>query len=292
MTQKIGKKMLESLLIFQRSEITEHHIYKRLAETIKSKPNKKILKKISDDELRHYECWKKYSKTEVKPNWTKVRFYYWISRIFGFTFGIKLMERGEDKAQENYARFVKSIPESKSIMQDENKHEAQLISMLDEERLNYVGSIVLGLNDALVELTGSLAGLTLALGKTRLIALSGMIVGFAAALSMAASEYLSTKTEKAGGHPLRSSVYTGITYLATVTVLILPYLILSNPFICLAVTLTAAILIIAGFNYYISVARDESFVKLFLEMALISLGVALISFIIGYGIRQFLGVDV
>ena len=50
-----------------------------------------------------------------------------------------------------------------------------------------MGSVVLGLNDELVEFTGALAGFTLALSDHRLIALTGSITGIAAALSMASS---------------------------------------------------------------------------------------------------------
>lgn len=60
--------------------------------------------------------------------------------------------------------------------------------LLDEERLRYTGSTVLGLNDALMELTGVLAGLTLALRDTKLIVLTGAITGIAAVLSMGVSE--------------------------------------------------------------------------------------------------------
>ena len=152
--------------------------------------------------------------------------------------------------------------------------------------------MVLGLNDALVELTGALAGLTLALQNTKLIALTGLITGIAAALSMATSEYLSTKTEGTVRNPLKASVYTGVAYLITVSFLVLPYLILKNYYLCLGCTMSAAVLIIALFNYYISVAKDESFKKRFLEMTALSLGVAVFSFLIGFLIRIFLGVDI
>lgn len=171
-------------------------------------------------------------------------------------------------------------------------HEEKLISMLDEELLHSIGSIVLGLNDALVELTGALAGLTLALQDGALIALTGSITGFAAALSNGASEYLSTKTGQTSKHPLRAALYTGSTYLITVILLILPYMILRNFYLSLALTLGIAVLIIAFFNYYVSVAQDEPFGRRFLEMALISLGVAGVSFLVGYLIRTFLDVDV
>jgi VIT1/CCC1 family predicted Fe2+/Mn2+ transporter len=277
---------------FQRIEITEHHIYKRLAKSIRNPENRLIMEQIAEDELRHSEDWKKYTERDIKPNKWEILKYYLISRIFGFTFGIKLMERGEEKAQANYAKLKGKIPNIEKWIHEEEVHEKKLLAMLDEERLRYAGSVVLGLNDALVELTGALAGLTLALQNVKLIALSGLITGIAASLSMAASEYLSTRSEATDKHPVRAAVYTGIAYIITVTLLVMPYLLIQNYIIDLVITLIVAVLIIAAFNYYISVAKDEPFQSRFLEMAGLSLGVATFSFIIGYFIRQWLGVDV
>ncbi len=288
----ISADIVKTLHVYQKNEITEYHIYHRLARSVSSAENKRILEQIAGDELRHYEDWKQYTQTDVGPNWIKVWWFYLICRLFGFTFGIKLMENGEENAQENYTLMQGIISEAASIAGDENEHEKALIGMLDEERLRYTGSVVLGLNDALVELTGALAGLTLALQNTGVIALTGLITGIAAALSMATSEYLSIKTEENDKNPLRASVYTGTAYLATVFVLIWPYLIFENYFFCLACTLTAAIAIIGLFTYYIAVAKDLPFKKRFTEMACLSLGVAGISFGIGFLIRQFLGVEI
>jgi VIT1/CCC1 family predicted Fe2+/Mn2+ transporter len=288
LTEDSRKKVIQ----FQQTEITEYHIYKRLAKRIKSPENAKILERIAEDEKRHYEGWKKHSNEEVQPRWFYVWFYTMVSLIFGFTFGIKLMEQGEEAAQGNYAAVAKEIPEAVKIQHEENEHEEQLIKMLDEERLQYAGSVVLGLNDALVELTGALAGLTLALQNVKLIALSGLITGIAASLSMAASEYLSTRSEETTKDPVRASIYTGIAYIFTVALLVLPYLLFQNYILDLIITLATAVLIIAVFNYYISVAKGESFKERFLEMAGLSLGVATFSFVIGYFIRQWLGIDI
>jgi len=132
----------------------------------------------------------------------------------------------------------------------------------------------------------------LALQNVQLIALSGLITGIAASLSMAASEYLSTSSEDTDKHPVRAAVYTGIAYIITVTLLILPYLLLHNVYLCLTISLTTAVLIIAVFNYYISVAKGENFRRRFLEMAGLSMSVATFSFIIGYFIRMWLGVEI
>jgi len=288
---ELDEQLRRQLTLFQRNEITEHHIYTKLAGAV-SPENRPVLEQIAADELRHYHAWKKYTRRDVQPDRLRIWSYYLISRVLGTTFGIKLMERGEEQAESNYAHLLQGVEEAEVILRDEDKHEAALIGLLDEERLRYVGSIVLGLNDALVELTGALAGLTLALQDTQLIALSGTITGIAAALSMAASEYLSTKSEETTREPLKASTYTGAAYIVTVLILILPYLVLDNFYICLAWALTAAVLIIAMFNYYISVVKDEPFKKRFLEMASVSLGVAGLSFLVGYVVRTALGVEI
>ena len=290
--QQLSEDIRKKVILFQETEITEHHIYKRLAKRIKSEENARILDRIAEDELRHYNGWKQYTDEEVQPRWFNVWFYYVISTIFGFTFGVKLMEQGEEAAQANYESVSRVIPEASKYQEEENKHEHQLIEMLNEERLQYAGSVVLGLNDALVELTGALAGLTLALQNVKLIALSGLITGIAASLSMAASEYLSTRSEDTQKHPVRAAVYTGIAYISTVTLLILPYLLFENYYLDLAIALTTAVIIIAVFNYYISVAKGESFRERFVEMAGLSLSVAAFSFVIGYFIRIWLGIEI
>ncbi len=288
----IPESIRQQLLAFQKSEITEHHVYKRLARRLKSGENARILEEIAADELRHYQTWKRYTGQDVSPRWFMVWFYHLISIVFGFTFGLKLMESGEQSAQKHYDQIAAVVPEAVQFEAEEDAHEQRLLAMLDEERLRYAGSVVLGLNDALVELTGALAGLTLALQNVRLIALSGLITGIAASLSMAASEYLSTRSEKSNKHPVRAAIYTGIAYIITVILLILPYLLIRNYYLDLGITLGIAILIIAAFNYYISVAQGESFRRRFLEMAGLSLGVAAVSFLVGYLIRQWLGIEV
>jgi VIT1/CCC1 family predicted Fe2+/Mn2+ transporter len=288
----ISEEIRRTLLRYQKNEITEHHIYRRLAARMPSGDNRKVLTGIAADELRHYEQWRRYTQQDVRPGGVKIAAYVLIARLLGLTFAVKLMENGEESAQDNYGALRGTIPEADAIAQEENQHENALLQLLDEERLRYTGSMVLGLNDALVELTGALAGFTFALQDTRLIALTGSITGFAAALSMGASEYLSTKSEETSKDPLKASLYTGAAYVVTVVLLILPYLLLSDFRVCLALTLATAVAIIAVFNYYISVARSQPFRRRFLEMAGLSLGVAALSFGVGYLMRTFMGVEV
>ena len=289
---ELTEDLRQELLTAQKTEITEYHVYKNIARTLSNPENRRIVEEIGEDEKRHYTIWQGYTNQEVQPNRFQVWLYTAISRIFGFTFGFKLMELGEERAQVNYEKIADDIPEAREVIRDEDEHEDKLLEMLDEEALVYAGSVVLGLNDALVELTGALAGMTLAFANVNIIALSGLITGVAASLSMAASEYLSTSSEESEKHPVKAAVYTGIAYIITVALLILPYLLLDNAYIALAITITTSVVIIALFNFYISVAKSQPFGKRFFEMAGLSLGVAAFSFLLGFLIRNWLGVEV
>lgn len=289
---ELSQKALDVVKRMQQNELTESVIYKEIAKFAKGEENKKTLLRLASEEKTHYEIWKKYTGISMKPQMGKVLKFKLIAIILGFTFAVKLMESGEELAQNEYELLTEEIEESVTIRQQEEEHENALLAMLDEERLQYVGSMVLGMNDALVELTGSLAGFTFAMQNTRLIALSGLILGISATLSMASSEFLAAKSE-GRDDALKSCCYTGVAYLVTVALLILPYLVLSNSqyITALFLMIGIVILIIAGFTYYISVAKGEKFRPRFLEMSLISIGVAIVSFVVGILAKNILGVD-
>ena len=288
----ISPETRQQLIKAQRNEITEYHIYKRLAKTSKDEANSKVLDRIAEDEKGHYKIWLGYTDKEVNPSQWEIFKYYWIARIFGLTFGLKLMERGEEKAQVNYTAIAEEIPEATQVASDEDQHERELLELIKEDRLEYIGSIVLGLNDALVEILGTLAGLTFALQNTKLVALAGVIAGIAGALSMSSSEYLSNKSEDKSDMAVKSAIFTGIAYLFAVVFLVGPYLIFSSPFIALIVALVDSIFVVFLFTYYISVAREKPFRKHFFEMVILSTVVGLISFGLGYLARIVFGIDI
>ena len=292
MQKELSPKALSIIKKMQQSELNESVIYEEIAKFAKGEDNKSTLRRLASEEKSHYEIWKKYTQIEMKPQKRKIWKFKFLARLLGFTFAVKLMETGEEGAQKEYDLLAREVEESKVIRSQEEEHEKALLEMLDEESLRYVGSMVLGMNDALVELTGSLAGFTFALQNTKVIALSGLIMGISATFSMASSEFLAARSE--GRHDaVKSCCYTGVAYLLTVALLILPYLLFdSTRYMTAQISMIAiVILIIAAFTYYISVAKGEKFRPRFLEMSLISIGVAVISFFVGILAKQFLGVD-
>ncbi len=293
MEKAVSPEMRKTLLAMQCDEITGSLLYGNIARRLKDENNRKVFLEISRAEQRHYDTWKAYTGRDVAPKRGKIALFSLMSRILGVTFTIKFFENTEVMGISALNAVKEELPEANAIIAEEEAHESRLMEMIDEERLHYVGSIVLGLNDALVELTGTIAGLTFALANNRLIALSGIITGVAATLSMAASNYLAQRADR-NSQALKSSAYTGVAYLITVVLIVLPYLLLPNGWYVAAfcIMIAAVVLIILSFNYYISVAQDLPFWKRFGEMVLISLGVAALSFAIGLAAKHLLGINV
>ena len=292
-TNELSATLRKMVLRFQQEEVTNEAIYRKLSLRLPDAENAKIVGRIADEEKKHAERWQAVTGVVIKPSFIKVWLFFLIARFLGLTFAIKKLENGEGEAQVGYATVKNDFPDVQKIIDEEKEHENLLIKLVDEERLKYAGSIVLGLNDALVELTGALAGFTFAFQNTRLVAMTGLITGISAAFSMASSEYLSQRSDGDGSvSPGKSAMYTGIAYIFTVIMLVLPFFLVSNYILALGLTLVVVILIIYGFNYYLCTAKELSFKKHFTEMLLVSFSVTVLSFGVGIAVKHFYGIEI
>lgn len=278
------------LLAFQRNEITEHHVYAAFARNA-SGANHDFLEQIAADELKHYDQFKAFTGCDVAPDRWKVAFYRVCASVFGFTFGIKLMERGEKQAEEAYVHFKETLPDMVRIIEEEYRHEHTLIEMIDEENLNYMGSMVLALNNSIQEFSGIAAGLTFAMpGNSKAIGLTVLISGLAATLAMSASEYLSQKAEAGESEgkdrsPWKAVAYAGSIYLFIVLVIVFPYFLVSNCHTALAMALCGVALILAVFTFFMAVVKGLRYRTVLLEALGVAFAVVLASFLIGTAAR-------
>ncbi len=281
------------LLESQRDEITDSLIYHNMAKREKDSGNRVLLERLSNEEREHAGIWEKYTDQQIEPNRLKIAWFSFLSVFLGYTFVLKLMKRAETEALISYQRLVDVVPEAARIQQQELNHENELIDMLNEERLQHMGAMMFGLNDALVKLTSTMAGLTFALMNTRVLALCGIVIGISGMLSMTASNYL---YDRAANKPnaITSSVFAMATYFITMVLLLLPYFLLpAQDYIpALILMIVMGIGIMLFINFYISVPRGEPFVKRFMEMALISLIVTAVSFLVGHLVKTMFGVSI
>jgi vacuolar iron transporter family protein len=274
-------------------------IYNELAKWEKDAGRRKILQRLAAQEEGHYRFWKKYAG-EYEPGVSGfyVKFIVLLRTVFGLTFTLKLLERHENNATNDYRALAASIPRAdrKAFMRmikDEIEHEKYFLSQINESVLKYMSFIVLGLSDAIVEITGVHTGFLGVTSSTLIAGIAGLVVGFAAAISMASAAYLQAKQDTAKP-PVKSAIATGIAYFAAVVLLATPYFFIRTMIEAFAASLIAALVLMAAFIFYSSVINEKSFRREYVESAVLILATSILAFLFGeflgaaFGVSQFI----
>lgn len=152
-------------------------------------------------------------------------------------------------------------------------------------------AMVLGMHDALVSLTGLIAGIAFTMPRRRDIVLTAIIASITASMSMAASNYLAEKAGD-GQSALRAGLYTGAAYMLTCIVLIIPFMCIANRTVALFTTFILAILIIFIFNWGLARRGTRHWRHRAFEMLGVCAGVSCAAFIIGQIATYFLGLNI
>ena len=217
-----------------------------------------------------------------------------LMRFLFWGLALRIMERRLRRQSRRYSVLEKEYaPMPPGAVASVDADAEKLAAFLgDSDTDTFLSAVVLGLNDALVEMTGALAGFTMVLQNNRLIMLAGFTTGIAATLSMAASEFFSQKAAAGAGQPRLAATYTGIAYLITVLLLLLPFMLCPEPLGALGACMVIAGLIILAFTWVDSLLRGTNFWSGFLQMAGISFGVALVIFLLSWLVRAWLGIEI
>ena len=154
-------------------------------------------------------------------------------------------------------------------------------------KTNCRGAIILGMHDAIVSLTGLIAGLFFAFTDANIIIITCIISSITAALSMGAANYLAVKTQNRKT-ALKSAFYTGGAYIITCILLILPFFIFTYRTSTIVSVILMAIFIIFTFNR--CCYHKQQFYKHFFEMLAICTIVSITAFFIGEIASQIFGV--
>jgi len=152
---------------------------------------------------------------------------------------------------------------------------------------NCKSAIILGMHDAIVSLTGLIAGLFFAFTDANIIIISCIISSITASLSMGAANYLATKA-KDGRTALKSAFYTAGAYMITCFFLILPFFIFNERATTLTAIILMAIFIIFIFNS--CCYRGKIFYQHFFEMLSICTVVSTVAFFIGEIASKLFGI--
>ena len=256
-----------------------------------------ILINLADMERGHVAFWRQHAQQKdyhVKP--AVIWGYMILRKLFGLTFVVRFMEMQEGSMVEEIREWLfhtdhHAKKDIETILLVEEQQELKLIKQIKEERVEFMGSIVLGLNDGLIELSGALTGFLFAFQNHLTVILAGVILGISASLSMASSAYLQARQER-GKDPVKSALYTGIAYIIVVILLITPYLITTSHFGSLLGMLAVVISIVCGLSFYTAVVFSRNLRQTFFEMLIFSVGTAFVTFLIGSAARAVFGINI
>jgi VIT1/CCC1 family predicted Fe2+/Mn2+ transporter len=275
-----------------RDEYIDYKVYSYLAKLEKNEERKKILENFGKMEHEHYIFWKSLMKKEMKDSSLdniRIKLFILFKYIFGLIFTIKFMERNEKRVIEEYKKLLNKFEgETKQklelIIKDEIEHENFWMNQMKDDTTRYLGFIILGLADAIIEITGVHAGFLGVTASTIIAGIAGLVVGVSASLAMASAAYLQAKQAE-GSNPRISAIYTGVFYILAAVALAIPYFMTHDMLVAFLSSLIIAIMLIGFFNFYSSVIFERKFAKEFLTSTIIILVTASISFIVG----EFLG---
>lgn len=272
-------------------EFSDYSLYERLSETIASdSPFAEVLKELSATEHGHYEFWRKYVPEE-EPRLARLKLYWvlFLRRFLGLTFATRYLDRHESNVFKEYQALEHLIPQADrpafhEMITDEREHEKAFALKVESSAVSYISFVVLGLADALVEISGIHAGSLGFYDRTEIAGLAGVIAGGAASLAMASAAFAQAKQGFKGSARL-SATYTGVSYFLTAIVLATPYFLTSNMVLALSSSLTLAVTILALTTWYSIVIQERAFLKDFLEILAILFAATIVLYTFGYLVR-------
>ncbi len=280
-----------------RDEYTDYITYLALSRRERNPAFKVALQQLAEQERSHYDFWKNYAPDiEVGTNRLKLYFVLVLRLVLGLTFTMKFLEKHEDAIIVRYEQVADNIPlhdrlRFETMVNDEKHHETYLMGGVKEGRVKYMSFIVLGLADAVVEISGIHAGWLGVFEKTRLAGLAGILAGMAASIAMASAAYAQAK-QGSEGSAKWSAIYTGISYMFTAIFLALPYFLSDSMVYALGASLIVGVILVAMMTYYDTVISQRPFKRQFGEISGIILAASLALYIAGYFAHQYLNIPI
>jgi len=281
-------------------ELFDSALYRELAKREKDPRNRAAIEELSREEYGHYLFWSRLSGPVSLSALDRLRLRLALlsGRVLGKVFTVKLLERHEKSVIGEYRHLLSSgslAPDAAEalarIIEEEEKHEASWASRIEETRVKYLGSLALGMSDAIIELSGVHAGFLGYTSSSVYTGIAGLIVGVSASMSMAAAAYVQAKQEP-GKSPGISAALTGAMYIATVLLLTAPFLMGLPIFTALVLSLLFAFAALALFTFYSAVVRDSGFLRDYLESVLVIFLVVVAGYLFGEFVKRAFGLAV
>lgn len=268
-----------------RLSIADQRLYEALANREEVPEFKDTLLRLAALSKNQAMFWaKKVGKDigAVTPQQRSVGLYRFMRKALGLTLTVRYIFGREEERIKMYRAYciTCTVSEDQQTIETFAREMDDVIDTIKEERVAFFSNIILGFNDALIELTGVLVGFSFALKEPRYIIIGGLITGFSASMSMAASAFLQARHEE-DGQPLKAALFTGISYFTISIVLVTPFLLASSISLALLFLFVIIFVLVAGVSFYSAVVMKRKYLAQFGEILALSLGVAVVAFVIG-----------
>jgi VIT1/CCC1 family predicted Fe2+/Mn2+ transporter len=278
-------------------ELTDALVYEKLSQKygLKKPEFSKTLHHLAETEKGHYRFWKRYTEdTEIRASSMRVRLIMFLRVLLGTTFAIKYLEKNEKEVIKTYRSVASLIPDDdkanfERMVKDEEEHEGAFAEQLQGPAIKYISFIILGLADAIVEISGIHAGSLGIFNRTEITGLAGIVAGAAASIAMASAAYAQAKQGGFKGRPFISAIATGISYFVNAVVLATPYFLTSSQVIALFTSVVFASIIIAFTSYYNAIISGSRFLRDFAELAGVMYGATVALYVFGLVVGSFTG---
>lgn len=195
---------------FYQDELNDHLTYQELVGKSSDSSFKTNMTRIAGMEHAHSEFWKSMLEAQnvslppIRVNRGRLLALRFLSLFINPILLVSLLELGETSAVRHYMYFFRHAdldPVEKrrlrAIILDEIEHETYFKQTAQTLGVGNLRDFVLGMNDGLVELLGTVAGLSAVYpGNPLLVAVSGLVVGIAGSLSMGIGAFVSVRSQR------------------------------------------------------------------------------------------------
>ncbi|HLF33085.1 MAG TPA: VIT1/CCC1 family protein [Cyclobacteriaceae bacterium] len=294
-TTDIPAPLKQQAIRFLNNEYFDSAVYALLARKERNKERKTVLETLAKTEHEHALFWKTVTNQEPEPvSNFRIRPLLWMRRLAGLVFTMKFLERHEHEVAGQYRQWLPILDAAQRdrltvILKDEEEHESYFMSQVDEAIVRYIGFVALGLSDAVIEISGVHAGFLGVMGSTLIAGVAGLIVGFAASISMAVAAYMKAKSEMRQS-PIASALITGVSYLLAVILLAVSYFLTDSMITAFGVSIIFAILMSIGFTFYVSVVNETKFRREVIENTLLLIGTTMATYFFGDFVGKLFGI--
>ncbi|MGB9678744.1 MAG: VIT1/CCC1 transporter family protein [Thermoanaerobacteraceae bacterium] len=201
---------IDQAKIFYNEELKAFELYTYLSKIEKNPDIKQSFDSLAKIEKAHSKFWydflleRNIKVKEKHSNIFRLFLYKILRTLLGSRLFVTVLEMNETSTTESYYQYFNEATLSNDekvmlskIIEDELEHEKIFSKQKNKFSIENIRDFIMGMNDGLVEILGTVTGLSAVYPKSPItVGTAGLVVGVAGALSMAIGAYTSVRSQR------------------------------------------------------------------------------------------------